>query len=200
MGKPQDKSTLAAGHGCPQPQDMGVPHNREVFARFARALLEILKLSLKAKKEDFRWKGTKNPTCPLGSSFKASGASWVLGYIWGCSAPPADVEPRTSELKRKSYNAVLRIRLQTLERHRKLKPAKGMGRVQRACRRALIAHDGVVTTSQCIDWAYSKRLLMGSEKRRNDFNKAAGRALVAIGAKRIERGGTRGRPLLWASA
>jgi hypothetical protein len=76
-------------------------------------------------------------------------------------------------------------------------PAKGMGRVQRACRRALIAYDGVVDTSTCITWSYSRRLLTENAKRGDSLNYAVRRALETLGAKRIERTEGRGRPWLW---
>jgi hypothetical protein len=88
--------------------------------------------------------------------------------------------------------------IQTLARHRKLKPAKGMGRVQRACRRALIVHDGVVSTSEAINWAFGQRLLMDGTKRGDSFNFAVRRALETLGARKVERiKGQRGWPYLW---
>jgi hypothetical protein len=64
------------------------------------------------------------------------------------------------------------------------KPAEGRGRVQRACRRALLVH-GTASTSDVIAWAYAQRLLIWGDSRRNDFNRAARRALVAIGAIKV---------------
>lgn len=83
-----------------------------------------------------------------------------------------------------------------LSKRRPKEAAKGCGRVQRACRRALIVHDGVVSTSQAIDWAFGTRLL--HEERRNYFNKAVRRALLGLGAARVKRMTTgKGRPWLW---
>jgi hypothetical protein len=80
---------------------------------------------------------------------------------------------------------------------RRLKrPALGNGRVQKAARRALWAL-GTASTSQIIEFAYARRLLMLGEKRKNDLNRAARRALLAIGARRIGRASTRGRPWRW---
>src|SRR5262249_21805819 len=76
------------------------------------------------------------------------------------------------------------------------KPALGRGRVQRACRRALWAH-GECSTSEVIAWAYARRLLMGSERRKNDFNRAVRHALVVLGAAKIGRAKTIGRPWVW---
>jgi hypothetical protein len=76
------------------------------------------------------------------------------------------------------------------------KPAECRGRVQRACRRALLVH-GTASTSDVIAWAYARRLLIWGDPRRNDFNRAARRALVAIGAVKVGRAQTIGRPHLW---
>jgi len=77
------------------------------------------------------------------------------------------------------------------------KPAKGNGRLQRACRRVLWAHDGQCSTSVIIDWCYARRLLILGERRRNGFNVAVRRALEAISAERCGRAATIGRPILW---
>jgi len=74
------------------------------------------------------------------------------------------------------------------------KPAEGRGRVQQACRRALLVH-GTASTSDVIAWAYAQRLLI--YPRRNDFNRAARRALEAIGAIKVGKTQTIGRPHLW---
>jgi len=76
------------------------------------------------------------------------------------------------------------------------KPAEGRGRVQQACHRALLVH-GTASTSDVIAWAYAQRLLIWGDPRRNDFNRAARRALVAIGAVKVGRAQTIGRPHLW---
>ena len=72
--------------------------------------------------------------------------------------------------------------------------AKGNGRVQRQCCRALLVH-GTISTSDAIAWSY--RELMWGAPRRNTLNRAVRRALVSIGAKRVGRGSTIGRPWLW---
>jgi len=72
--------------------------------------------------------------------------------------------------------------------------AKGNGRVQRLCRRALLVH-GTISTSDAIAWSY--HALMWGAPRRNTLNRAARRALVSIGAVKIGRASTVGRPWLW---
>src|SRR5262249_37300046 len=76
------------------------------------------------------------------------------------------------------------------------KPALGRGCVQRACRRVLWTY-GECSTSQVIAWAYARQLLIGGERRRNGFNRAVRRSLAAIGAIRVGRAQTIGRPVLW---
>ena len=62
----------------------------------------------------------------------------------------------------------------------------------------MIAHGGVVSTSQAINWAYGQRIEMNGEIRRNGFNYTVRNALEALGAKRIERQqGKHGRPFVW---
>jgi hypothetical protein len=78
------------------------------------------------------------------------------------------------------------------------KPAQGNGRVQRACRRALLVH-GTASTSEVIAWAYARRLLIGGDGRRNDFNRAVRRALEAVGAVKVRRAATIGKPWIWAA-
>ena len=49
--------------------------------------------------------------------------------------------------------------------HRPPRPAAGRGRVQRQVRRALWAHDGMITTPEACAWAY--RQLMWAERINN---------------------------------
>jgi hypothetical protein len=79
---------------------------------------------------------------------------------------------------------------------RPAKPALGNGAVQKACRRALWAL-GTASTSSIIEFCYARRLLLLGARRKNDLNRGARRALVAIGARRIGRASTRGRPWRW---
>jgi len=58
-------------------------------------------------------------------------------------------------------------------------------------------YGGMASTSDVIAWAYARRLLIWGDPRRNDFNRAARRALVAIGAVKVGRAQTIGRPHLW---
>jgi hypothetical protein len=74
------------------------------------------------------------------------------------------------------------------------RPAQSNGRLQRACRRALWAHD-VVSTSVAMDWCYWR--LQWEERRPNHLNLAVRYAMKTIGAVRIGRARTRGRPWLW---
>jgi hypothetical protein len=75
-------------------------------------------------------------------------------------------------------------------------PALGRGRIQVACRRALWTL-GTVSTSDVIEWAYARQLLIGGDRRRNDFNRAVRRALVSIGAVKVGRAATVGMPWEW---
>ena len=79
-------------------------------------------------------------------------------------------------------------------RRRPARPALGNGRVQRACRRAFWAHE-TPSTSDIIAFAYALRL--HRDERRNAFNATVRRTLTAMGAIKIGRGPTRGRPWLW---
>jgi hypothetical protein len=75
---------------------------------------------------------------------------------------------------------------------RPAKPALGAGRVQTQCRRCFYAFEGVISTSDAISWAYP-----WAERRPNGLNVSARRALVSIGAQRVGRASTIGRPWLW---
>src|SRR4029453_6889316 len=73
---------------------------------------------------------------------------------------------------------------------RPAKPALGNGRVQRACRRAFWAYETPSTSDIAL------RLHRG--ERRNAFNATVRRTVTAMGAVRIGRARTRGRPWRWA--
>src|SRR5262249_19780384 len=79
---------------------------------------------------------------------------------------------------------------------RPAKPAKGNGRVQTACKHALWAL-GTASTSDCIGFAYASRLLLNGERRNGNMSRAVQHALVSIGAQRIGRASTIGRPWKW---
>jgi hypothetical protein len=68
---------------------------------------------------------------------------------------------------------------------RPAKPAKGNGRVQRACKRLAEAVQGPITTRMVYEWAGGK------------WN--AQRALQSIDAKQVGRAKTIGRPWLWVA-
>jgi hypothetical protein len=54
---------------------------------------------------------------------------------------------------------------------------------------------GTASTSDVIAWSY--RALMDGAPRKNALNVSARRALESIGAVKIGRASTRGRPWLW---
>jgi hypothetical protein len=94
------------------------------------------------------------------------------------------------------------MRLNIARSHRNLlrrppKPARGNGRVEKSCRIAFIALGDTISTSQAIEWAYARRLLICGERRRNGFNVAVRRAMKATGAVRVGRAKTIGRPWIW---
>ena len=68
--------------------------------------------------------------------------------------------------------------------------------MQKIARRLLAIH-GTASTSDLIDWAYRRPLWSKGERSKVQFNIAARYAMRTIGAKRIGRASTRGRPYLW---
>ena len=79
------------------------------------------------------------------------------------------------------------------------KPGLGNGRLQKAIRRAFIAHDDVISTTIAMEWAYAGEMV--SNKARHGFYYAARRALASIGARRIGRSKRgSGRPIMWRLA
>jgi len=95
--------------------------------------------------------------------------------------------------KRQTSRRLAQLRSNLL--HRPAKPAKGNGRVQQGCLRAFWAHNAAITAPIAIEFAYAVRLI--SEKPRRSFYINATRALESIGAQRIGRAKTIGRPYLW---
>jgi hypothetical protein len=82
---------------------------------------------------------------------------------------------------------------------RPAKPAKLNGKLQRATKRALTAFNGQIDSGIAADWSYPRdreglRSLPSNKYRR------LRRALATIGAKRIARARTRGRPWIWKLA
>jgi hypothetical protein len=69
-------------------------------------------------------------------------------------------------------------------------PARGRGSVQRLARRAMLV-GGTVSTSQVLEWTRCR-----GSRRHGDY-RAARRALEQIGAERVGRAATTGRPWLW---
>jgi hypothetical protein len=68
--------------------------------------------------------------------------------------------------------------------------------VQLAAERVLHLY-GEASTAHVIDFAYPLRLLILGERRRDTFARASRRALASIGAVRVGRAKTIGRPWLW---
>jgi len=75
------------------------------------------------------------------------------------------------------------------------KPAMGRGRLQRAARRALLAHGGTATTVEVAQWAYVRKVVRG-ERLDDDDRRHVRRALDQI-AERVGRAGGMGRPIIW---
>ena len=73
-------------------------------------------------------------------------------------------------------------------------PARANGRVQRLCRRCLEVH-GTATTSMAVAWAY-RELMLGAPTR-NGLLRAARRAMEGVGAIKLHRAATQGRPWVW---
>jgi hypothetical protein len=82
-------------------------------------------------------------------------------------------------------------------RKRPLRPAAGNGGVQQVARRLLDLR-GMVTVREIIEYSYADRLLLRREQTKRWFYWAVRRALESIGAIRIRRLPTIGRPWLWA--
>jgi len=73
--------------------------------------------------------------------------------------------------------------------------AKGNGSLQKRCKRVL-RQFGKASTSDLIKWGYARRLL-DDDRRRQAYRVAIKRALESIGAVRICRAKTIGRPWIW---
>jgi hypothetical protein len=80
---------------------------------------------------------------------------------------------------------------------RPARPALGNGRVQRGVERALIAHNGPITTTVAAEYAYALRQYQGRRLTSRHYAYLR-RALDRI-ADRIGHGRGRGRPWLWRS-
>jgi hypothetical protein len=75
---------------------------------------------------------------------------------------------------------------------RPMKPAKGRGRLQVQCQRCSAALDGPISTGDAYSWCYPRH-----DRRDRAFYGGIWRALRAVGARRVGRARTRGRPWLW---
>jgi len=117
------------------------------------------------------------------------------GYLRSSSMTmPSPSKRRVSPRTRK------RSRIPQWYANLRLKPAKSArlrGRVQLAAQRVLYLY-GTATTSDVIDYAHALRLVIQQEKRHNWLAFGARRALESIGAKRVGRASTTGRPWQWS--
>ena len=80
---------------------------------------------------------------------------------------------------------------------RPARPAAGNGRLQRTASRLLDLR-GEITVPEMIEYAYADRLLLRRERIRSWFYRWCRHALESIGAVRIRRLHSIGRPWLWA--
>jgi hypothetical protein len=78
---------------------------------------------------------------------------------------------------------------------RPVKPAYRNGPIQRIVLRAIEALR-LANTTQIAQWAYCERHYRGQGLRLWHYE-AVRRALEQVGARRVERGKTRGRPWIW---
>lgn len=76
--------------------------------------------------------------------------------------------------------------------HSPVKPAKGNSKVQKACKRAFIAFDGPISTSDALEWW----LPMAKRYTTNQYITIK-RSLERLGAKKVGRASSIGRPWLW---
>jgi len=82
-------------------------------------------------------------------------------------------------------------------KRRPLRPAAGNGRLEQMARR-LLDFRGEVTVREIIEYGYADRLLLRREQIKRWFYWACRRALESIGAIRIRRLSSIGRPWIWA--
>jgi hypothetical protein len=80
---------------------------------------------------------------------------------------------------------------------RPARPAAGNGRLQRTASRLLDLR-GRVTVREVVEYAYADRLLLRRERIKQWFYRWCRHALESIGAIRIRRLSTIGRPWVWA--
>jgi hypothetical protein len=105
--------------------------------------------------------------------------------------------PTLGSPPKQGANARTRLQLAAQRRNlarRLAKPAKLNGKLQKAAKRAFVAFDGQLDTGIVADWGYSTeraRSLDSSKYRR------LRRALASIGAVKIGRAKTQGRPWIW---
>jgi hypothetical protein len=80
--------------------------------------------------------------------------------------------------------------------HRPARPAYRRGAVQRRAIYAMITLGGTASTRQVMDWTCALKVVWGGRLGRHNY-RAARRALEQMGAERIGRASTQGRPILW---
>jgi len=100
--------------------------------------------------------------------------------------PPRRVAAHVAQLKSRSLRNLTQ---------RPAKPALGRGHVQRQARYAMWTL-GEATTPQVLEWCYGLKLHRGGRFARWDY-RSCGRALAAIGAAKIGRATTIGKPWIW---
>jgi hypothetical protein len=81
-------------------------------------------------------------------------------------------------------------------RLRPAKPALGNGRLQVQTRRAFVVHGSMVTSSQVYNWTHARRRRLLGKPLTTRHRYSVWRILVTI-ADPVERGTSRGRPILW---
>jgi|SRR6516162_3830299 hypothetical protein len=75
------------------------------------------------------------------------------------------------------------------------KPALGNGRLQRQAKLAFWGCGSPLSTSEILEWAYPRRVL--GERIGDGHRWSCRRALASIGAVKVRRAKTIGRPWLW---
>jgi hypothetical protein len=80
-------------------------------------------------------------------------------------------------------------------RLRPLRPALGNGRLQRQVRRAFLALDGPLSTSELLEWTYTRKRMLGNQI--TDGHRWSMRRVCEAQCDRVGRAKTIGRPIIW---
>jgi hypothetical protein len=107
-------------------------------------------------------------------------------------------EPHRAHGRQPRKRASLNMRSLLNLRRRPAKPALGNGKIQVLAWRALFAL-GEASTRDVMKWTYCREYYAG-ERFKNWHNLSTRRALEGIGAVRVGRALTRGRPWIWRLA